>query len=179
MNKDYELEYLMNPTLYDKYQKLSSKERETAFLQDKQFYRKRIQQMAKDCAKYKLVKGATEPPKALMNSFDAFSKQCIVYFKTIDENECYQDEYNDMESINVSKNTVYYSGNHANEEHNINMDAELLGNIPERKVITMDEFVEKKKTKPAKPIHLPQQKNANVKDEKYRTKGLKKNKSKE
>ena len=85
MNKDYELEYLMNPTLYDKYQKLSSKERETAFLQDKQFYRKRIQQMAKECAKYKLVKGATEPPKALMNSFDAFSKQCIVYFKTIDE----------------------------------------------------------------------------------------------
>ena len=179
MNKDSELEYLMNPTLYDKYQKLSSKERETAFLQDKQFYRKRIQQMAKDCAKYKLVKGASEPPKALMNSFDAFSKQCIVYFKTIDENECYQKEYNDMEYINDTKNTTYHNIDDTVDENNVNMDAELLGNIPERKVITMDEFVEKRKSKPIKPIHLPQQKKANVKDEKYRTKGLKKNKSKD
>lgn len=179
MNKDSELEYLMNPTLYDKYQKLSSKERATAFLQDKQFYRKRIQQMAKDCAKYKLVKGAHEPPRALMNSFDAFSKQCILYFKTIDENECYQKEYNDIEIINESNKTLYHSDDNTIGEHNVNMDAELLGNIPERKVITMDEFVEKKKLKPAKPIHLPQQKKANVKDEKYRTKGLKKNKSKD
>ena len=84
-----------------------------------------------------------------------------------------------METSNESKNTVYYSDNDTTEEHNINKDAELLGNIPERKVITMDEFVQKKKTKPVKPIHMPEQRKANVKDDKYRTKGLKKNKSKE
>lgn len=176
MNKDSELEYLMNPTLYDKYQKLSSKERETAFLQDKQFYRKRIQQMAKDCAKYKLVKGADEPPKALLNYFDAFSKQCIIYFKTIDENEFYQKEYGELEEKYDEKKI---DQSNIDLEVSKDMDAKLLGNIPERKVITMDDFVEKKKCKTVKPMHLPKQKTANVKDDKYRTKGLKKNKSKD
>lgn len=179
MNKDTELEYLMNPTLYDKYQKLSSKEREAEFLLEKQFYRKRIQQMAKDCAKYKLVKDSVEPPKALMISFDSFAQQCILYFKTIDENECYQEEYVD---INSGTHAHANSGTHANSENHENMqelDAKLLGNQPERKIITMDEFVQKKKTKLPNPVHLPKQKNVNVKDSKYRTKGLKKNKSKD
>ena len=178
MNKDSELEYLMNPILYDKYQKLSSKERETLFLQDKQFYRKRIQQMAKDCSKYKLVKGACEPPKSLITSFDAFAKQCILYFRTIDENECYQKEYANMENLDkkdVNENLIL-----PNTEDMKQLDVEILATKPQSKIITMDDFVEKKINKQMKPLHLPKQKNANVKDDKYRTKGLKKkNKSKD
>ena len=178
MNKDSELEYLMNPILYDKYQKLSSKERETLFLQDKQFYRKRIQQMAKDCSKYKLVKGACEPPKSLITSFDAFAKQCIIYFKTIDENECYQKEYDNM--VHLEKDDSKECLSLPNTEEMKQLDVDILGTKPPSKIITMDNFVEKKTNRQMKPLHLPKQKNANVKDDKYRTKGLKKkNKSKD
>lgn len=175
MNKDHELEYLMNPILYDKYTQLSFKQRDAEFLKDKQFYRKRIQQMAKDCSKFKLVKGTQEPPKTLMTAFDAFAKQCIVHFKTCDETECYQEEYKELKSIPEESAAFAEIG-----ELNVSeIDTNLLGNQPDRKIITMDEFVEKKKTKPPKPIHLPKQKQVNVRDEKYRTKGLKKNKSNE
>jgi hypothetical protein len=178
MNKDSELEYLMNPILYDKYQKLSSKERETLFLQDKQFYRKRIQQMAKDCSKYKLVKGACEPPKSLITSFDAFAKQCIIYFKTIDENECYQKEYHNM--VHLEEDDSKECLSLPNTEEMKQLDVDILGTKPPPKIITMDNFVEKKTNRQMKPLHLPKQKNANVKDDKYRTKGLKKkNKSKD
>lgn len=177
MNKTDDLEYLMNPTLYDKYQKLSSKDRETEFLKDKQFYRKRIQQMSKECAKYKLVKEAVEPPKVLMSAFDSFSRQCILYFKTIDENEYYQKEYENMDEN--KKETEFTKLEESNDLNMNEMDTELLGNIPQHKVITMDEFIEKKKIKPSRPMHLPKQKNVNVKDAKYRTKGIKKNKSNE
>ena len=61
MNKDEELCYLMNPTLYDKYKKLSSNEQQIQFIEEKKFYRKRIQQMAKDCTRFKIFKDAEEP----------------------------------------------------------------------------------------------------------------------
>ena len=101
------------------------------------------------------------------------SKICISHFKTEDENEFYQTEYNDMEL----KKEVSDGGP---DPMNLkNLDTELLGNIPSNKVITMEDFVTKTKTKPQNKLIPPKQKNVNVKDEKYRTKGLKKNKSKD
>jgi hypothetical protein len=171
MNKNEELEYLMNPTLYDKYLHLSSKERNTVFLEEKKFYRKRIHQMAKECSKFGIVKGVEAPPPSLLKGFDNFTKLCIDHFKMIDEAECYQKEYDGMEE--EEKNLE-----HGEIVDIQQLNTQLLGtHTAEKKVISMDDFVTKKTTKPKKPLHLPKQRVANVKDEKYRTKGIKKNKS--
>ena len=178
MDKNEELEYLMNPALYDKYLQLSSKERNLAFLEEKKFYRKRIQQMAKDCSKFCIVKGATVPPPALSKAFDYFSKICIEHFKLIDEAEIYQNEYKDIEP---NEDNHYLIDNSEEKVDFIDLDTSLLSSSQNnnKKIVSMDDFVTKKQNKPKKPLHLPKQKIANVKDEKYRTKGLKKNKSKD
>ena len=178
MDKNEELEYLMNPALYDKYLQLSSKERNLAFLEERQFYRKRIQQMAKDCSKFPIVKGAIAPPPALAKAFDYFSKVCIEHFKLIDEAEIYQNEYRDMQ-ISKENHTVIESSEEKVDF--TDFDTSLLSSSQNnhKKIVSMDDFVTKKQNKPKKPVHLPKQKIANVKDEKYRTKGLKKNKSKD
>ena len=173
MNKDDELGYLMNPTLYDKYKKLSSNEQHIQYIEEKKFYRKRILQMSKDCTRFQIFKGAEVPPKQVLTAYNEFARICISHFKTEDENEFYQTEYNDMEL----KKEVSDGGP---DPMNLkNLDTELLGNIPSNKVITMEDFVTKTKTKPQNKLIPPKQKNVNVKDEKYRTKGLKKNKSKD
>lgn len=177
MNKDEELCYLMNPTLYDKYKKLSSNEQHIQFIEEKKFYRKRILQMSKDCTRFQIFKDAEIPPKQILTAYNEFAKICILHFKTEDENEFYQNEYNDIEPDNEKTPGLSEGGP---DPMNIkNLDTELLGNIPSKKVVTMEDFVTKTKTKPQKKLVAPKQKNVNVKDEKYRTKGLKKNKSKD
>ena len=174
MNEQDDLEYLMNPVLYDKYKQLSTKEQNHAFLKDKKFYRKRIQHIAKECSKYGIVKDVEKPDTTLLNAFDNFARQCIEYFKMIDESEIYQDEYSNMKSSDMicSKDEIV-------ESDNINdLNADFLMSR-EKKIVSMDDFVTKKKGKvSAKPIHLPKQKTADVTQDKYRTKGVKQNKLK-
>ena len=177
MNKDEELCYLMNPTLYDKYKKLSSNEQHVQFIEEKKFYRKRILQMSKDCTRFQVFKDAEVPPKQILTAYNEFAKICKSHFKTEDENEFYQNEYNDIEPNNTKVPDLSEGG--PDPINMKNLDTELLANIPTKKVVTMEDFVTKTKTKPQKKLIPPKQKNVNVKDEKYRTKGLKKNKSKD
>ena len=65
MNKDEELCYLMNPTLYDKYKKLSSNEQHVQFIEEKKFYRKKSQ-MFKDCTRFQIFKDAEVPPNKFL-----------------------------------------------------------------------------------------------------------------
>jgi hypothetical protein len=181
MNKNEELEYLMNPTLYDKYKQTSAKDDNYVFLKDKKFYRKRIQQMAKECSKYGIVKNVEEPPTSLLNAFNSFAKHCISHFKTVDEAEFYQDEYNGMENNdNMHTNTNTNTEKPTKETvNNLNTDF-LITNSGEKKIVSIDDFVTKKKgSKTTKPLHLPKQKIADVTQDKYRTKGVKEIKSKE
>lgn len=176
MNKDEELCYLMNPTLYDKYKKLSSNEQDVQFIEEKKFYRKRILQKSKDCARFQIFKDVEIPPKQILTAYNEFAKICISHFKSEDENEFYQNEYNDIEKPSCLSDLYEGGPDPINMK---NLDTELLANIPTKKVVTMEDFVTKTKTKPQKKLVPPKQKNVNVKDEKYRTKGLKKNKSKD
>lgn len=172
MNKDEELSYLMNPVLYDKYKELSSNESQNQFAEEKKFYRKRIQQMAKDCARYGIVKGVEEPPRHLIKAYDIFCQQCIDHFKMMDENEYYQTQYEDMDppTTNITTNDV--------DVNNIEINSGIFRQ-QSNKIVTMDDFVKKSTNKKATQINPPKQRKVNVKDEKYRTKGLRKNKSNE
>ena len=174
MNKEQELEFLMNPVLYDKYQQLSCKEHKQHFLLDKKFYRKRIQDMAKNCAKVGIVKDIPPQNETILQVFNYFAATCIDHFKLIDETECYQNEYNDL--VLNNENDANSSDN-TNSSDNAN-DILFASNISEKKVISMDDFVTRKNVRQSnKKNHFPKQKIANVKEKKYRTKGIKKNKS--
>jgi hypothetical protein len=172
MNKDEELSFLMNPTLYDKYKQLSSNEERSQLLVEKKFYRKRIQQMAKDCLKQGIFKCESPPPKQIVMLYDEFSKACISHFKTLDENEFYQIEYEGLDKVDNTSEPQ-----EGPDVLNIkDLDTELLTNQP-AKTVTMDDFVKKQKGKrPNSPLKPPKQRLVNVKEDKYRTKGLKKDK---
>jgi hypothetical protein len=177
MNKDEELEYLMNPHLFERYQQLSSVEHDITFMENKRFYRKRVLQMAKDCNKYKIVKDIIEPPKSLVVAFDNFTAQCIQYFKTLDENECYQTEYNELITDNDKDKDNQIKTSEEQMTDIDQLDTELLTKYhTQPKIITMDDFVEKKHSNPVKPLILPKHKTVDIKAEKYRVKGVKSNK---
>ena len=175
MNELDDLEYLMNPVLYDKYKQISTKEDNLEFLKDKKFYRKRIQHIAKECSKYGIVKDVEKPDASLLNAFDNFARHCIEYFKMIDESEIYQDEYSDMKSIDNTDTN--HKDSHPEIINDLNTDFLMSG---EKKIVSMDDFITKKKGKiSTKPIHLPKQKTVDVTQDKYRVKGVKKYKLKE
>lgn len=169
MDKNSELEYLMNPVLYDKYLQLSCKEDEAQFKRDCQFYRKRVSQMAKDALRRKV-----EVPSQLQKYYDEFAKRCIEHFKCEDEAECYQQKMGPIEDVNdeyLKKDNTNYD-----EQSQTAIDTSLLGQQPKKKVVTMDNFVKKTTNKPHVPPIIPKQTQINTKDSKYRTKGLRKKK---
>ena len=134
--------------------------------------------MAKECSKFGIIKNTPEPPEPLMKAFIYFAKACIDHFRLIDETECYQKEYDGLDSEdNICGDELDEVVGSCKTETNA-IDTELLSLGASKKVITMDEFVTKKNSKPTKPLHMPKEKVANVSDKKYRTKGVK-NKSKE
>ena len=110
----------------------------------------------------------------ITNDMTRYFRKQHHHFKLIDETECYQNEYNDL---------VLTNGNDANSSDNTNSsdnanDILFASNISEKKVISMDDFVTRKNVRQSnKKNHFPKQKIANVKEKKYRTKGIKKNKS--
>lgn len=173
MNKSAELEYLMNPVLYDKYKQLSCKEDEALFKSDRQFYRKRINQMAKDALREK-----PHVPSQILKYYNEFARRCIEHFKCEDETECYQQNLgpqnlgpqNDFSNLDTIPNLEngFLDQNH--------LDRNLLGQTPKKKVVTMDNFVRKTNSVPQVPPIIPKQREINPKDKKYRTKGLRKNK---
>lgn len=175
MDSKEELTYLINPILYDKYKKLSCNDEDDQYKEEKKFYRKRIQQMAKDCSKLGIGNSDISIPMYIGQSFDNFSKTCIEYFKIQDENEFYQTEYNDLSNdTSSSKATSDLDGINLEE---LNIDLLSKPKNPQ-KIVTINDFVIKKPKKPTNSMPLPKQRNANVKDEKYRTKGVKKKKLK-
>jgi hypothetical protein len=181
MNQEDDLIYLMNPSLYDRYKELSSNERDTQFTEEKKFYRKRIQQMAKDCSRFGIIKGAEQnpPPKQLLSAFNEFCRACIDHFKLEDESEFYQGQYKELQPSNEEPNTTTsptLTSTNSTSSKNMDVDVELLSRKQPKKVVTMSDFVTRKSNQPAMIAPIPKQQNPNVKEEKYRTKGVKKNK---
>jgi hypothetical protein len=175
MDKNSELEYLMNPVLYDKYRELSCKEDELLFRNDRQFYKKRISQMARDALREK-----SNVPSQLIKYYNEFARRCIQHFKCEDETECYQkklgpcEDFNDVTTISSNSNTDDMKCSNYTTQAAI--DYTLLSQQPKKKVVTIDNFVKKTSSKPPVPPIIPKQTQINTKDSKYRTKGLRKKK---
>ena len=161
-----ELEYLSNPSLYEKYISQQKALNDEEFKHDKKFYRKRIIQLTKDLYSNDTDKYQV-PLIEIKKIFNKYIKECIDILKLVDKNDQIQDEYIDL-SLNKINNI---------DDINFNLidNDSVLFNKP----ITTNKIEDcmpiiKKSNKAEKNMKIPVKKDLNLKDPKLKTKGVKK-----
>ena len=150
-----ELEYLVNPLLYNK---IFNKEVDEISKKDIKFYRKRIIQLTKN-----LFKDNDYPP-SLINAHTEYVHTAINYLKVEDTRDILQEEYDNIES---------------DEMGSLDADKLLYNDNPDKilyntKDKDMRDFVTIKKKENKK--NLPLVKNIELNDPKLKMKGVKKKK---
>jgi hypothetical protein len=155
----------LNKNINYKISKLISKK-------DKKFYRKRIFDLTRSLLLNK------DKPKELSPdikyAFDNYVKACVIYFKTIDNNDIIQDEYKDLEDFDEIMNNHLENGiglDDTNISSKEDADKLMMRSINLKP--TLDNFIQKVKIK-SEEIILPKQKEINLNDPNLKTKGIKK-----
>ena len=155
--------YLTNQTYQNKYNKLNERDKKKSekMVDDEEieFYRKRIFQLTKELLRNKNINPDVD------NSFRNYANVCINYFKFEDAKEVYQKEY---ENIKIVKKGPDISFN----EIDINKIMMKNEKPPEPK--TIKDFLNVKSTYKEKrrKIPIPKRKKVDLKNEKFRTKGI-------
>ena len=152
-NNQIDLLYLTNPNLKIKYNK-TSENTNIVSLDDIKFYRKRI---LIDTKEYLRGNKITED---LDNCFKNYAKNLIEYYKFNDKKDILQDEYKDMKKTKKNKKV--------SSLEMINENKKLMKKIKKEKN-KIEDFIpvivkERKKNK----IIMPQSKDINLKDLKFR-----------
>lgn len=132
---------------------------------NKKFYKKRIFQTTKDI----LGNNCQEIPEYIVNSFDAYAKDLINYFRAIDSNDLNQSDYN---GVSTRNNDLNISENIDEDLHTVTMKT---CNIKEKNVL--EKMVTKQKIKKEKEIILPRKKTIDLKSPTLRTKGVREKKN--
>ena len=153
------LEYLLNPSLYEKVNKKKSGPIDEQLYQDAIFYRKRICQLTKEMCKGEYINNNFK------NIFLAYANNIIYGLKQIDTEDIYQKEYIDL-------NGCIKQGEVLQDLYDISAANNLLANIRPL-TSNLDGFV-KKLTVNLQDKVLPQKRLANIKDPALKIKGLKK-----
>jgi len=141
--------------------------------QEKRFYKKRIVDLTKDL----LSKPSFHEEKILTDvkyAFDNYIKTCVHYFKSLDNNDILQEEYDNISLTNPNTNTSQTS--HQTQEELDKLDKLLMRNIKIEN--PLDKFV--KKTfikKPEEPI-IPKQKDIDLTNPTLKKKGIQKKEKK-
>jgi len=182
------IEYFSNTGFYNKY--LNKYEIEKYISKsDKNFYKKRIINETK-----KMLKDEFETD-TLREIFNKYIFSLINHFKIIDRNEILQKQFNNLSGsvtetefhIDFSNNKINsdISNNLNNNENSIDISDisscnpdELLFKKNDYKILTMDNFVNKKQ-KQREKIHLPLKKNINLREPELKMKGIHKKEKKE
>ena len=148
-----DLQYLTNPNQLTKIR--NKKEFYLIQPDDLEFYKKRILQTTKD-----MLRG--EKDNGLNKAFIEYAKTCIEHFKFTDKIELIQEEYKNLKTpVPKSRSFDMKTGNTMMLRKK-NIHPKITDNI---KI---------KSTRIIKPIIMPKKKNFNLKDPKFREKGLKK-----
>lgn len=151
------LDCLLNKAQYEKYIQRNTKK--SINNNDKKFYRKRICNMTKELLK---EDGEELIPPDLKYVFDNYIKLCVNYFKVLDRSDTIQEDYKEISD--TVENTCI-----TNEE--ITKSNSLL--MRSVKVDTgLDNFVTVKITKKQEELIMPQQRNINLRDPKFKKKGI-------
>jgi len=150
-----DLQYLTNP---DKLTKLmQKKDLQQIPRNDLDFYKKRIFQLTKEMLRGEKIN--TKVNKAFVN----YAQICIDHFKFMDKMELIQNDYKDIKSP-VNKKNIFNMKN--------SNSMMLRKKKPYRPKIT--DNIKIKSTRINTPPVIPKTRNFNLKDPKFREKGLKK-----
>ena len=168
------LECLINK---DKYEKQTSKEKSLKInKKDKKFYRRRVLNLTRELLLSK--KDGTETSDVtnvmetvvtpdLLNAFDNYLKACIHNFKIIDKNDIIQEDYKDMNFLDLPETLENEIQNNSNENNKL-----IMRTIKEKS--NLDNFVKIKYQKPQEDIIIPKIREINLNDPNLRNKGIKK-----
>jgi hypothetical protein len=163
------LEIMANTDSYNKYLKKNNLDHESVLKKEKRFYRKRIISMAKDI----LFNNNSGQDEVILNAFNTYARVCISYFKFKDTMDTIQGEYTNM---NIAEGAGADAGADA-DMTDIDLDIseanKLFMRQMEKKVLTLDNFVIKTAPPPDEMV-VPQTKDFNLKDPKYKKKDIKK-----
>ena len=154
-NQKLDLLYLTNPNIMHKYSK--TQEINSIDKDELKFYRKRILMLTKD-----YLRGNKES-NTLDNVFNSYANNVISYFKFIDKKEIIQEDYKD---IKQKKQKVDKSFKLTDENKKMMKQAKI-------ETKTIKDFLPiVTREKPKKKIVIPKKKKFDIKNEKFRTKGL-------
>ena len=156
---EIDMEYMINHDRWEPH--INKIQQNVSVKKDQQFYRKRILSLTKDL----LIDKEPEPISPdVKSAFHAFVKQSISYFKSLDKTELLQDDYKDLMMDGLLLNEVEA----LNKEE---ADKWMMRSVSLEKG-GLDGFVQRKKTIVEKQMVLPINKVLNLKDPKFKTKGL-------
>jgi hypothetical protein len=152
--------YLTNQTYQNRYNKLNSENAIDIVDNDMEFYRKRIYHLVKEILRGKKINSS------INNSFRNFANTCINHFKFEDTKELYQNQYAEMEQQVKKKIDISFN------EMEINKYMMKSEKPPEPK--TIKDFLNVSSTyrEKRRKIPIPKRKKFNLKQEKFRTKGV-------
>jgi hypothetical protein len=168
------LETMANFDTYNKYLKRNNLEHDTVLKVDKRFYRKRITAMAKDILNNNVNNNSDSPINdVIINAFNTFARVCISHFKFKDTMDNIQGDYKDMVFVDNCGGAVGAAGVDNLEGWSMDEANKLFMKQVDKKVITMDNFVTKT-SPPQDEMIIPQTKDLNLKDPKYKKKDIKK-----
>ena len=194
------LDLMVNQPQYERYLRMREADLNGKFEKAKRFYKKRIIEMTRD-----LLKGETETMSDIFVSqaFDAYAKACITHFRNKDKNDALQEEHiaecvaiGHLPSIveedaasNLNFDDDAYDddddddGANANVSNDTKRKLDILMTFDKHKhkshAPTLDTYVIKITPPPmSKPAPIPQFKEINLDDPKFKTKDIKPKSSK-
>jgi len=142
--------------------------------EDKRFYRKRIYGLFKE-----IISG--KPPPDLFidvkSTYETFVTTAINYFKAIDRSDIIQSEYGESVSVEDLSNNTIDSSINCSINGTTDYNEGLLSSLRSVKMNTptLDKYVTKIRTKKKEELILPQQKDINLQNPEFKSKGVKKN----
>jgi hypothetical protein len=162
------IDYLINKRIYERF--LNSKKGiiQDYYTKDKKFYKKRINNLTRN-----LMDNKKEIyPNNINKAFENYIKEAIEYFKLLDESDLIQEDYIGLqllEELGLEEEVV--------EKNIIINNEEIIKSfsLPKNtQTSTLDNFIKVKKTQEEQPIvKLPTQREINLSDHQFKTKGIK------
>jgi len=160
------IDYLINKKIYERIMKSKKEIFEDYYKEDKKFYKKRIHNLTRHMMDNK----KELYPNHIHKAFENYIKEAIEYFKILDETDLIQEDYIGLqllEEMGIEDEEV--------EKINKVKDEEIIKSFMLQKNTqpsNLDNFVKIKKTQEEKVVKLPTQREINLTDNQYKTKGI-------
>ena len=184
------LDLMVNQPQYERYLRNKEADLSGKYEKAKRFYKKRIIEMTRD-----LLKGETVNDIFVIQSFEAYAKSCITYFRNKDKNDTLQEEHMaECVAVGYLPPIVETDADTANEDDDNDGDSmpdPQLADSSKRKLEIMMSFDKHKSQTPTLDTYVikttpaasacnnhamsipPQLKEVNLDDPKFKTKDIK------